>query len=122
MTVIAQAENFERGRIGTGMGEPNRWERLPDDEVAGFGRRTIHFSSSDGVYSVEVDKADQNRIAVQVDGVTATWWIVTKEVNDGIYRLNGSSPRGWYELTLGAPATISYWPGQATERIDHELT
>lgn len=101
--------------------ERRLWHRVPD--TVSVGRRSMRFASIDGGYTIEIDDAHSEVVFHRKGDVVTTWWIVRKDVCDGIFRLSGPAvaPDAWYELTLSTPAKIVYWPDQTIGEISHEI-
>ena len=103
------------------------WHRIGDLETARFGARQLTFSSPEGLYSIVLNEDAQDCIQVIMCGEILFWTIDMKEEKENVIRLGGVSnivndeETYWYELTLGAPAMISYWGDQKVYRTDCEV-
>jgi len=106
------------------------WTTIWDHEFAGFGRHSITFRFENGSYHVDVDDKNQDQIFVSHNGQQLCWAVFVKQVNDGVFRLQGmTSGHGdpyedggdWFELTLSAPSTMRYWGDQVLVHEDNEV-
>lgn len=113
---------------------PESWERIGDDDFAGFGRKQFvaRRMDTESDYLVVVDDLDQGRIRLSVGDEELEMDIQVKEVSsDGIYRLSGglSDPGdalgieryAWAEIELTPLAVISYWGNGVVLRQDSEV-
>ncbi|KQT50239.1 hypothetical protein ASG47_19810 [Devosia sp. Leaf420] len=109
------------------------WQRIGDDDFAGFGRRHIAVRRSDNgdTYLVVADDSDQYQVRLTYDGVELLLDVERKFISpEGVYRLSGGlSDRGdrfgieryaWVELLLTSPAVVSYWGNAILLRQDFE--
>lgn len=110
------------------------WQRIGDNEFAGFGRKEIMARRSDigDIYLIVADDSDQDRVRFMYNGVELLLNVERKFISpDGIYRLSGGlSDRGddfgieryaWVEVLLTAPAVFSYWGNAILLRRDFEV-
>ncbi|MBT1156298.1 hypothetical protein J1C56_11920 [Aminobacter anthyllidis] len=109
------------------MGEGTR---IGDHETANFGRRSIAFQSSNGLYSVEIDESNQDEIFVLFDGQQLKWHVFVKSVQDGVFSLQGMTGGigdpyqdggDWFELILSSAAVLRYWGNQVLVHEDDEV-
>lgn len=48
------------------MTKIENWQRIGDNEFAGFGRKSIRFASADGEYTIDIDDANQDWTPIEV--------------------------------------------------------
>jgi len=113
------------------LGEDNKdtWQRVWDHEIAAFGRRSMAFAGSCGVYRVDVDEVRQDRIWITAERGPLPCTVSCIRVRDGVHRLEGitdgdGDPYGeqyWFELTLDVRAVVRYWGDHVIVHEDHEI-
>lgn len=109
------------------------WQRIGDNDFAGFGRKEIMARRSDNgdTYLVVADDSDQDQVRLTYNGVGLLLEVERKFISpEGVYRLSGGlSDRGdgfgieryaWVELLLTSPAVLSYWGNAILLRQDFE--
>jgi hypothetical protein len=110
------------------------WQRIGDDDFAGFGRRQITARRSDNgdTYLVVADDGEQDQVRLTYKGVELLLDIDRKFISpEGVYRLSGGlSDRedgfgiesyAWVELLLTSPAVfrtgvMPSWFGKISKR------
>ncbi|MDX8444550.1 hypothetical protein [Mesorhizobium captivum] len=106
------------------------WTTIWDHELARFGRRSITFRFENGSYRVDVDDNEQDQILVSYSGQQLRWTVLVKQVNDGVFRLQGmTSGLGdpyedggdWFELTLSTPSVMRFWGDQVLVHENNEV-
>lgn len=110
------------------------WERIGDNDFAGFGRKEITARRSDNraTYLVVADDGAPDQVRLTYNGVELLLDVERKFIShEGVYRLSGGlSDRGdvfgieryaWVELLLTSPAVLSYWGNAILLRQDFEV-
>jgi hypothetical protein len=106
------------------------WTTIWDHELAGYGKRSIAFRFENGSYRVDVDDGNQDQIFVFYNGQQLRWTVFVKQVNNGVFRLQGmTSGHGdpyengadWFELTLSTPSIVRYWADRVLLHEDNEV-
>jgi hypothetical protein len=105
------------------------WQRIGDDEIAAFGKRSMAFAGSVGNYRIDVDERRQDRIWVTSNRGPLAWTVSCKRVLDAVFRLEGMTDGDgdpyediyWFELTLSIPAVINFWGDGVIVHEDHEM-
>ena len=95
------------------------WERIGEDDFAGFGRKAITARRSDNgdIYLVVADDSDQRRVRLSYNGVDLSLDVERKFISpEGVYSLSGGlSDRddvfgieryAWVELLLTPSNTV----------------
>ena len=110
------------------------WQRIGDNDFAGFGRKEITARRSDNgdTYLVIVDDSDQRRVRLSYKGFELLLDVERKFISpEGVYCLSGGlSDRedmfgieryAWAELLLTSPSVLSYWGNAILLRQDSEV-
>ena len=109
------------------------WQRVGDNDFAGFGRKEITARRSDNgdIYLVVADDSEQDQVRLSYNGVELLLDVERTFISpEGVYRLSGGlSDRGdrfgieryaWVELLITSPAVLSYWGNEILLRHDFE--
>lgn len=110
------------------------WQRIGDNDFAGFGQKEIMARRSDNgdTYLVVANDSEQDRVRFSYNGVELSLDVERKFISpEGVYRISGGlSDRGdvfgikryaWVELLLTSPAVLSFWGNAIQLRQDFEV-